>query len=198
MLFCLVLTAPAKTELPLTPQSTPKLDVLLYSFPGLSPGVLHDTEAEAARLLRQIGIEPEWIDCTSRLISARCMASPSAIDLIVRFTAKALPQASTKALGIAGSSADYAAAFIFYDRVLVLRTSTRLLPMMLGRVLAHEIMHLLLPREEHSELGLMRGLWTVDDLRITSTACLGLPVRSVQLVPREAFRRFSARARIGK
>jgi hypothetical protein len=75
-------------------------------------------------------------------------------------------------------------AFIFYDRVLAWRTQTRLLPVMLGRVLAHEITHLLLPHEMHSEFGLMRGQWTMDDLEISS-ASVGLSTRSVQLMQRE-------------
>jgi hypothetical protein len=109
--------------------------------------------------------------------------------LIIRFLPKALPQASATALGISGSSADYATAFIFYERILAQRTHTHLLPAMLGRVLAHEITHLLLPQEDHSEFGLMRGHWSADDLRVTSAASLGLPARSVQFMYREALRR---------
>jgi hypothetical protein len=103
-----------------------------------------------------------------------------------------LPQASARTLGIAGSSAEYATAFLFYDRILALRTPTRPIPTMLGRVMAHEIVHLLLPEEEHTQLGLMRGKWSADDLQISSTACLGLSARSVQCLHREALRRVHA------
>jgi hypothetical protein len=63
---------------------------------------------------------------------------------------------------------------------------------MLGRVLAHEITHLLLPQEDHAELGLMRGHWSAEDLQGTNTACLGLSVRSIQLMQGEALRRVRA------
>jgi hypothetical protein len=42
------------------------------------------------------------------------------------------------------SSPDNAAAFIFYDRVAALQRSTSLLQTMFGRVVAHEIVHLLM------------------------------------------------------
>src|SRR5690242_8152099 len=123
-------------------QSTPTLNVFVYSFAGLSPWVLEGAESEAARMLRPVGVALVWVNCTSQVLSAGCMSSHSPADLIVRFLPKALPQATTAALGIADSSDDYAAGFIFYDRMLALRTQTRLLAPMLGRVMAHEIIHL--------------------------------------------------------
>jgi hypothetical protein len=111
------------------------------------------------------------------------------MNLTVRFLPKALPQASGSALGIADPSDNYAAAFLFYDRILALRTEKRLLFPMFGRVLAHEITHLLLPNEAHSDSGLMRGQWNTADLTVTSTACLGLSARSGQLMYQEALRR---------
>jgi hypothetical protein len=176
-------------------QSTPELKIRVYGFPGLSAWVLRQAYTEAARMLRSVFIELKWVDCTSLVLSASCTSPELPTDLSVRLLAKALPQASASALGFATSSSDYASAFIFYDRVVALRTHTRLLPTILGRVMAHEISHLLLPQGDHSDLGLMRGEWTADDLRITSSACLGLPMRSVQFMQKEALRRvLSARS----
>jgi hypothetical protein len=59
----------------------------------------------------------------------------------------------------------------------------------MGRVLAHEIVHLLLPGERHSDFGLMRGQWSADDMRPESFACIGVPVASAQLMQNEALRR---------
>jgi hypothetical protein len=161
----------------------------VYSFPGVSPWVLQEAEKEAGRLLQSVAIELKWNDCNLQVINPGCASPRILTDLVVRFIPKALPQATTSALGIAGPSAGYATAFIFYDRVLGLRTQTRSMPVMLGRVLAHEIAHLLLPREGHSDVGLMRGQWSADDLRITSSAGLSLPARFISLMQREAARR---------
>src|SRR5579884_3803864 len=154
------LSAPGNARSRLAFQSTPRLNVFVYGSPKLSVAVLERAESEASRILHPAHIELRWIDCASRRLAAACEPPQAATDLIIRLLPKALPQASGSALGIAGSSAGYATAFIFYDRVLALRTPTRLLPDMLGRVLAHEITHLLLPHEDHSEFGLMRGQWS--------------------------------------
>jgi len=121
--------------------------------------------------------------------AAGCLSPRAETDLIVRLIPKALPNASSNGLGIAGSSGGYSTAFIFFGRVLAVRTPTRSLVVILGRALAHEIVHLLLPHEDHTESGLMRGVWSADDLRIASSACLRLPARSIRLIRREALRR---------
>jgi hypothetical protein len=185
--FSLGLTASGNAQSRLALQPTPRLNVFIYGSPELSAAVLERAESEASRILHPADIELRWINCASRALAASCEPPRAATNLIIRLLPKALPQAGAKALGIAGSSADYATAFIFYDRVLALRTHTHLVQDILGRVLAHEITHLLLPHEDHSEFGLMRGQWNADDLRMTSGACLGLSARSAQLMHTEAF-----------
>jgi hypothetical protein len=195
LLLCLanLPRAGAMADLPLAPPSTPELQVRVFGFPGLSAWTLNGAETEATRMLRPVHIELAWVDCTSRTPPAACVSPRTPTDLIVRFVAKALPQASGHALGIAGSSDGHGVAFVFYDRVAGLRTHSRLLPAMLGRVMAHEITHLLLPDEKHAGVGLMRGQWAADDLQITSSTCLGLPAASVHFMEKEALRRVMSR-----
>lgn len=173
-------------------QSNPILKVFVYRCPELPRSVIQGAETEATRILRPARIKFNWVECTAGMQSASCRSAAARTDLIIRFLPRALPQASPSALGIAGSSADYSTAFIFYDRILARRTHTQLLPVMLGRVLAHEITHLLLPHEDHTDFGLMRGIWSTEDLRITNPACEDLSSRSVQLMHREALRRLGA------
>lgn len=188
------LTAPGNAQSRLALQSTPTLKVFVYTFAGAPPYALEGAENEASRILRPAQVELRWMDCASRAHAVSCESPRAAADLIIRFLPKALPQVSASALGIAGSSGGYATAFIFYDRVLALRTHTRLVPQMLGRVLAHEITHLLLPHEDHSGFGLMRGQWSADDLRATSAAGFGLSERSARLMHIEALQKMSSAA----
>lgn len=194
-LFSLTL-APAINAESLAPQSTPEIDVFVYGFPGFSPWVLEGAEAEAMRLLLPARIALKWIDCTRPPVSsASCYSPQGRHELVVLFRAKALPLADSRALGMASPSSDGGAAFIFYNRVIALQTSLSLFHVMLGRVLAHEITHLLLPGEHHSDSGLMRADWISDDLRFTSTAYFGLSPRSIQLMQKEVRRRALARER---
>jgi hypothetical protein len=137
-------------------QSTPTLNVLVSSFRGLPPWVLEGAEAEASRIFRPARISLKWIDCTSETAPSNCKSLQTAGDLEIHFVPRARPSASTTALAMTLRSPDHSAAFIFYDRIIALPTSMSFLQTMLGRVVAHEITHLLLPEEEHSSSGLMR------------------------------------------
>jgi hypothetical protein len=93
-LLCLSFTA--------APQSIPRLEVFVYSFPGVSPWVIQEAEKEAGRLLQPVAIELNWNDCNVQVIDPGCASPRILTDLVVRFIPKALPQATTSALGIAG------------------------------------------------------------------------------------------------
>jgi hypothetical protein len=170
-------------------QSTPELTIRVYDFPGLPNGTLREAYLEATRMLQPAQIQLKWVECNSPVLSAECRSPQLPGDMTVRVVAKVLSPASATALGLAAWSGDDAGAFIFYDRVMALRTSTRSISSMLGRVMAHEITHLLLGSQDHAEVGLMRGQWTADDLRIASSACLWLTPGSVQSMQKEALRR---------
>jgi hypothetical protein len=81
-----------------------------------------------------------------------------------------------KALGLAavGQLEPGRIAFIAYDRIQQAAwCSGWSTAEMLAVVVAHEVGHLLLPPDAHTPAGLMRGSWTVDDLRRTSREALG-------------------------
>jgi len=175
----------------------PRLTVRVYGFPGLSRWVLAAAEAEAARLLRNVPVELDWLNCAD---PRACSGHEAPGDLTVRVVEKAPPGATGSAMGMAAWSGNQGGAFIFHNRALAFRTHSKLLHHILGRVMAHEIMHLLLPEDPHSDLGLMRGQWTADDLRFDSSACSEPTVRSMREVQNSAFRRApsaGARASVG-
>lgn len=192
MLMCLAFAVEGNAD-SLGIQSTPELDVLVHSSQGLPYWVIEGAEAEASRIFQPARIGLKWIDCTCRMAPAACKSRQTSSDLVIRFVPKALPPASATALAMTLRSPDHGAAFIFYDRIAALQTSTSLLQTMLGRVLAHEITHLLLPAEEHSTYGLMRAHWRPEDLFFASTACGNLSAPLIQLLQREALRRTHAK-----
>lgn len=189
-LLFLSLPGPTKAA-SLALQSTPEISVFVYGFPGLSSWTVESAESAAADLLRPVGIRLKWLNCSFKAAPARCYLPPHSSDLAIRFS-RAVPSDDGRALGMAVPSQHAAIAFVFYDRVVALQTRTNVLHAMLGRVLAHEITHLLLPREKHSALGLMRGDWAPDDLIFANPVCLRLTANSIQLLHREALRRTQA------
>jgi hypothetical protein len=165
----------------------PELRVRVYSIPGVSVSLLKAAEAETDRTFNNVDLRLQWVECTPEIYPSVCAAQPSASELVVRFLRGALPEASERALGI--SDATTGVAYLFYNRILSLRTHTRLLPVLLGLVMGHEISHLLLPNEPHADIGLMKGQWALDELTFLSSPKLRLERKSIEFMHQEALRR---------
>jgi hypothetical protein len=145
-------------------------------LPVADVGLLTWAAVEAARLLRQLHLHLKWVNC-----ALDCDEPEAPGELAVRVTERAPPEATGSALGMAAwSGHEGGGAFIFYDRALNLRTHCKLLGNTLGRIMAHEIMHLLHPEEPHSEVGLMRSQCAADDLRFDSSALTLFPRQSYE------------------
>src|SRR3954447_5332145 len=73
-------------------KSTPHLTVRVYGASRLSSGLLDASETEAARMLRDLPFNFNWVNCTSQSLPTACMSDLAPTDLVVRVLNKALPQ----------------------------------------------------------------------------------------------------------
>jgi hypothetical protein len=128
---------------------------------------------EANAVLEEAGIEALWIDCSTGVPAGRhavCTAPNLPGELIVRITdaPETSPAATVLPLGyslIEPAAGAGTLATVFSDRVLWLSQASKSpATRVMGRAIAHEIGHLLIGTNEHSATGLMRALWTADDL----------------------------------
>ena len=138
----------------------------------------------AAGIVSRAGVSAEWRDCTNDSAEAHCQNVPGRRDLIVRIMPEVTPgstfrrsglQLHTRSgeirlpLGIAVIDPITLAgemATIFHEQVrTVARQSGVDDAELLGRVVAHEIGHLLLRANTHSRNGLMRGVWSIVELQ---------------------------------
>jgi hypothetical protein len=151
------------------------LAVLIYDGFGVTADDIIAARAEADAIFRKAGIAPVWFDCG--LVEARwqdptdrCKSGIGSDGIIVRLRRStrldesyrlALGEAQIDTLAHTGSIAT-----VYADRVAI--TSDRAganARGVLGRVIAHEIGHLLIGTNQHSTNGLMRAVWTDLELR---------------------------------
>jgi hypothetical protein len=136
----------------------------------------------AAEIVADAGIAVEWRDCTSASTEPACQDVRPGHDLIVRIMPEVTPSASFRGSAlqlrtVPGGSFQLGVAVInpvtlsgematiFYEQVRsVARRSGVEDADLLGRALAHETGHLLLRVREHSRTGLMRGVWSIEEL----------------------------------
>jgi hypothetical protein len=139
----------------------------------------------AAAIVADAGISVEWRDCTHDSTADRCQDTRRRHDLIVRIMPAAAPRTVFRGsslqlqtepgevnlqLGVAvinPVTLTGEMATVFHEQVrTVARRSGVNDAELLGRALAHEIGHLLLRARAHSRTGLMRGVWSIEELTL--------------------------------
>jgi hypothetical protein len=154
----------------------PEMRVVIrtYDSATLAPKDLQAAVATAAAILAASDLELTWHHCDAAL--ARDPARPCAAPLGVNEIAVRLIRVATdrayrgdRPLGYslvdAGTHAG-SLATIYMDRVAWLSGAAGVdAAIVLGRAVAHEVGHLLLGTNAHSDSGLMRAVWSCDSLR---------------------------------
>jgi len=143
--------------------------VRVYS-PDVPMPTLDRALGETAVVLAPAGIVPQWIRCGVARDEPACGLPLRHGELAVRFAAAAVPAGYAGRLPLGDSLIDRrrhagVLATIYSERVVWLARSAGVEPTrLLGHAIAHEIAHLLLGSQRHAGHGLMRAVWTREDL----------------------------------
>jgi hypothetical protein len=143
-----------------------KIRVRVYDYAQLPAGALEHAEEVTGGILMAAGVEATWHRCTiSSNDSDRdpeCGDARTPADFIVRILPRKMAERVSKDPSVYGTSfgaADGAFAShisIFYQRIQDFSKRRRAsCPLLLGHFVAHEIGHLLLGPDSHSETGIM-------------------------------------------
>jgi hypothetical protein len=140
------------------------LAVRTYDAAGVPPRALDQARATATVALAAAGIRPIWHPCHAGL----CISRPKRDEISIRIV-KATGLSEPGSLGfsaIDGVAHAGTLATVYFDRVEALASDTGVdRGELLGRVVAHEIGHLLLGTSDHASIGLMRAKWTNEEIR---------------------------------
>ena len=127
----------------------------------------------AMAILSAAGLDVEWLACGR---GGACSAPLGANEVAVRFVRVTIPNHYRGELPLGYALVDArtrsgALATIYVDRVAWLSAAARVDPRpLLGRAIAHEVGHLLLGTNGHTDAGLMRPVWSCDALRRNHSA----------------------------
>jgi hypothetical protein len=146
------------------------LAIRVYDNAGVNATARAKAIARADAILSRADLKVEWIECAPRKRgrpSPVCDTPVTGAELVVRLL-NASPidntGASRHGLGYAlvhPTTGTGTIATVFIDRVTHLANDARVdQATVLGRAMAHEIGHLLLGSNEHSDAGIMRDNWT--------------------------------------
>jgi hypothetical protein len=146
------------------------LTVRIYDNAGVLAAGRARAIKRASDILGRADVSVDWRDCPAGGVLARgaCLAPPGPGELAVRLVRSPKEDPNPRALGnalIDKATGTGTLATVFVDRVSAMAQQGQHDQWaMIGSVMAHEIGHLLLGTNSHSDSGLMREIWTVKDL----------------------------------
>jgi hypothetical protein len=158
--FLCAVVAPASAQTP-----AGHLAVRLYDFSALDKSVRSAALDEARAIVADAGVGAAWHDCF-RIEGC----APEAGELVVRVIRETGERGFEWQRALGFSVIDPAAgsgtlATIFINRVEAsARQAGSDVGLLLGRAIAHEVGHLILRTNEHAHEGLMRAIWTAQEL----------------------------------
>jgi hypothetical protein len=176
LLACLSTNGFAQTSASDTSTNDERLVIRVYNFARVKPKDLAKAEQVAGRILAQAGVLAEWRDGDPSdpnaqtlefraSLGSRCPGPLRSRELTIQIATAAPVWMPNGALGRALPCARQGIlATVFEDRVATVAQHTvAMYHRILGHALAHEIGHVLLQSNEHTNEGLMRGVWSRVD-----------------------------------
>jgi hypothetical protein len=154
------------------PAATSLLPVRTYDAYGVAPRDMAAAHATVQILMKEAGIDIGWRDCPSQerwtSSDASCNEAVGTTEVLVRIASGA-SRSNDGALGyslIDSSQHTGSLVTILADRIEATVARTHVdAGTLLGRVIAHEIGHILIGTTRHSSRGLMRARWLDDELQ---------------------------------
>jgi hypothetical protein len=145
--------------------------VRVYDNAGVATSDLSEALKQSFEILKRADVTVDWVQCPARRsgsIPAICDTPPGHSEMVVRLVEGAEKDRDRRPLGqplLDPSSRTGVFATVFMNRVdRFAEVAQFSRPTVLGRAIAHEIGHLILGTNSHSETGLMREVWTVEQL----------------------------------
>jgi hypothetical protein len=149
------------------------ITIRVYDNAGVTPSDRTTALKTAGAILARADLDAAWIVCTPARDGRPqpgCDTSPASHELVVRLThgAPTAEDGNSRAFGaslIDATTSTGTLSTVFVDRVdWLASTGKAVRGEVLGRAIAHEIGHQLLGSNDHSARGLMREIWTPDEL----------------------------------
>jgi hypothetical protein len=129
--------------------------VHVWNEAATPPSVVAQALQECSRIFKNAGIVIDWSSAPSN--------SPRAFLVVIASAPS--PRATGNALGYTFNDSSGWSAVVVWPRVKALVSYMTCSGEILGRVMAHELGHLLIGQRRHSDFGVMRALWSLANLR---------------------------------
>jgi hypothetical protein len=150
--------------------ASPTITVQVYNYSQASPSVLVGAEREAGRIFREAGLRVVWLECpvgpSTPGPQGLCERASEATDLRLRVLGAPLTDKFQDT--VFGFTVHPVLASVYYEYAARRAKSDDAefeAPIILGSAIAHELGHLLLGTNSHSDAGIMQPRWDPNQFR---------------------------------
>lgn len=163
-----------------SPLNDRQIEIRIRDYAQANRSVRQYAEHVAGEILQKAGVDTRWIECpVGSPSTGACASRVSTLVLVVNLLPRSMSDRLHRpggVLGVAIEASDSKFGYIasvFYDEVKERATEHELnFGELLGDAVAHELGHLLLGTNSHSNSGLMSAFWSGNKLRIASQGWL--------------------------
>ncbi len=143
------------------------ITVRLYQAAGLRSTAERRALEEADAVLRTAHVEVRWTRCIDEHPSPACVLPRAPSELLVRILDEEVPgQNATLGNAVVTPGEGGVLATVYLQHVVrVAQDAGSDVAVLLGRVIAHEIGHLMMHTPAHAPHGVMRANWTRHEIR---------------------------------
>ena len=167
-----------------------RVRVRLQDYANVPSAWLANAKAVATAILENGGVRVSWADCSpsSERRDGLCGIPTGPLDIQLRILSEEMTRRTRRSrysMGSAMVSGQFPViASAFYHRAVELEAGKPgARAEILGGILAHEIGHLLLAENSHSETGVLRAEWGDEDLRLLACGRLSFtPEQAARMV----------------
>lgn len=144
------------------------ITVGVYDYVGIPEGALIHAEEQTKTIFQEAGVQLQWINCViprgDYARDSACAGIPRLRDVELRIVHEIRPNLTEGGEDTAGLAMGRMGTVLFsrVDRMARFFNLSR--SQVLSCVMAHELGHVLLPGAAHSPGGVMRTVWSKDEL----------------------------------
>jgi hypothetical protein len=157
-------------------QDVPAVTIRIFDYARIPNELVTRAQHLVSDVYGDIGVQTDWAETIRstepwRDDEAHVIDSKELLVIILSPDMSSRKMVATDVVGTAAVTIREGGrvAYVLFDRVCtVAARSARNTMDVMGLVIAHELAHLLLPYGSHSESGLMRAQWSVEELRSAS------------------------------
>jgi hypothetical protein len=182
-----------------TPQPSPTIKLRVVNEARVDRRTLDRSHEEAAEILSRAGIRLIWLECSSGggdwTSEDPCQRESGGAEFWMRITTNRLSRATRTVLGYSelGGGGTNSSGGVFYPAIQELADSFHLRSAdILGAAMVHEVGHLILGEDAHSQTGIMFAYWGREQFKLISVGHLHFAPQQAKLLQREVSRRLPA------